>query len=130
MSPSSRNTLAGASVVAIFAAAVIRLWVASMTFAADTEEWALTVLAARDIRAGHWIATLPGGVRAGPLESVVLTVAGLPFSESSVLAVWPILATASVAAVVWALARTRLAGPWPLVAAAFAAHRPGRRSRS
>jgi len=124
VSPSSRNALAGASVVAILAAAVIRLWVASMTFATDTEEWALTVLAARDIRAGHWIATLPGGLRAGPLESVVLTVIGLPFSESSVLAVWPILATASVATVVWALARTRLAGPWPLVAAALAVIHP------
>lgn len=124
MTPTSRNALVGTSAVAMLVAVATRVWVASMEVASVTEEWALTVVAARDLRAGHWLTALPGDLRIGPLESALLALFSLPFAESTVLTLWPVLTTAGLAAVVWALARTRLAGPWPLVAAALAVVHP------
>ncbi len=123
MTPNARKGLIAASLTALGISMVLRVWASSMALAAERTDWVLTVLAARDLRAGSWVGALPGG-RTGPVESALIALIGLPFAEATVLAIWPVLSTAGIAALVWALARTRLASPWPLVAAALASIHP------
>ena len=123
VTPNARKGLIAASLTALSVSMVLRVWASSMSFAAARTDWVLTVLASRDLRAGSWIGALPGG-RTGSLEAALIALIGLPFAEATVLALWPVLSSAGIATLVWALARTRLASPWPLVAAALASVHP------
>ena len=124
MTPAARKGLIAVSVTSLAASMIMRIWASSMPFAAERTDWVLTVLASRDLRAGSWVGALPGELRLGSIEPALLALIGLPFAEATVLTMWPVLSALGVAALVWALARTRLASPWPLVAAALASVHP------